>query len=76
MKNKEGARLPDFLLTLFRRLDKDKSGRLGAKELNGLAKRFKTTGAGLLGQIDRDRNDSITYAEFAQFMRYHRTGKI
>ena len=54
---------------MFRRLDKDKSGRLDAKELRVVAKRFNLTGPQLLKRFDKDANGTISFDEFASFMR-------
>ncbi len=60
---------PDRLLTLFRRLDKDKSGRLSLKEIGGLAKRFKMSAKDLMKRIDQSKDGYIGFAEFSRFMR-------
>ena len=67
-KEKSGRKI-DTLRALFRRLDKDKSGRLDAKELRVVAKRFNLTGPQLLKRFDKDANGTISFDEFASFMR-------
>ena len=69
----KGNRKPDTLLALFRRMDKDKSGRLTVHELKRLARRFKMDAPSLMRRIDRNGNGFITFAEFAQFMRSRTT---
>ena len=69
---KEGPKrvlIRETLLSVFRRLDKDKSGRLTAKELAPLAKRFKMTGRELMKQMDQKADSYIEFTEFERYMR-------
>ena len=59
----------DTLRALFRRLDKDKSGALSARELRQVARRFNMTGEQILQRFDVDKGGTITFDEFARFMR-------
>ena len=59
----------DTLRALFRRLDKDKSGALSARELRQVARRFNMTGEQILSRFDVDEGGTITFDEFARFMR-------
>ena len=59
----------DTLRALFRRLDKDKSGALSARELRQVARRFNMTGEQILQRFDVDKRGTITFDEFARFMR-------
>ena len=54
---------------MFRRYDKDKSGRLTAKELGPLGRRFNMTGKELLKAIDQSNDGYIEFREFARYMR-------
>ena len=59
----------DTLRALFRRLDKDKSGALSARELRQVARRFNMTGEQILQRFDVDKGGTISFDEFARFMR-------
>ena len=68
-KKRRGAVAQYKLLALFNRLDKDKSGRLTVDELKPLVRALGTSGESLLRIMDQDKNNSITFAEFARYMR-------
>ena len=65
----------ETLLALFRRLDKDKSGRLTVKEINKLAKRLGMTGPELMKAIDQSNDGYIEFKEFERYMR-KRTSEV
>ena len=72
-KNTEIIR--ETLLALFRRLDKDKSGRLTVKEMKKLAKRLGMTGPELMRSMDQSNDGYIEFKEFERFMR-KRTSEV
>ena len=63
------------MLALFRRLDKDKSGRLTVKEMEKLAKRLGMTGPEIMRAMDQSNDGYIEFKEFERFMR-KRTSEV
>jgi hypothetical protein len=72
-KNTEIIR--ETLLALFRRLDKDKSGRLTVKEVKKLAKRLGMSGPELMKAMDQSNDGYIEFKEFERYMR-QRTSEV
>ena len=69
-KSSNSRRQVFSLLALFGRLDKDESGRLTKSEVRKLAKSLsRTKYEGLLIIIDRNKDNSIDFKEFAKYMR-------
>ena len=66
---RSGNERKDSLLKLFKRLDKDKSGRLGLKEITRLARRFKLTPKALMKKFDTSGDNQVSWPEFARYMR-------
>ena len=66
---RSGERRKDSLLKLFKRLDKDKSGRLRQSELKGLARRFKVKARVLMNKMDTSGDGEVSWPEFARYMR-------
>lgn len=64
-----GGGKEDSLLKLFKRLDVDTSGKLSARELGPLARRFKIQPKKLLGIMDTSGDNQISWPEFARYMR-------
>ena len=59
----------DMLLALFKRLDKDKDGRLEMKEMNRLARRLDIPHKRLLQLVDQSKDGKVDFNEFSRFFR-------
>ena len=59
----------DMLLALFKRLDKDKDGRLEMKEMNRLARRLDIPQKRLLQLVDQNKDGKVDFNEFSRFFR-------
>jgi len=59
----------DDLRKLFNRLDRNRDGKLNAKELRPIAKTMGLGGKALLLAMDKDNNKSVDFPEFRRYLR-------
>ena len=60
---------PDDLMALFRRLDRDNSGKLTGGELVPLAKQMGMSGKDLVMDMDKNGDNQADWPEFRRYMR-------
>ena len=56
-------------MALFRRLDRDNSGRLTAGELQPLARQLGMSGRDLAMEMDKNGDNQADWPEFRKYMR-------
>ena len=60
---------PDDLMALFKRLDRDGSGKLTARELEPLAKQMGVSGKDLALEMDKNGDKQADWPEFRRYLR-------
>ena len=67
--NTDETKIYNMLLALFKRLDKDKDGRLEMKEMARIARRLDIPRARLLQLVDQNTDGTVDFNEFSRFFR-------